>query len=95
MQSSTEHPQLAETIKKIDALQSALLANDPKIGDHLRAIHSHLSRFEEVTHLLPEEQITVLMDAAQRKLGLILAAETTKTKGSGGKSLKGVTADDL
>lgn len=95
-QSSTEtSPQLAETVAKINTLQQMLLAADPKMPEHLRAIHATLLKYEEVSHLLSEEQIAVLMSAAQKKLGMDLAAETTKSKKGNGSKLKNISADDL
>jgi len=86
---------LEETLEKIEQLKAALLAKDPAMPGHLRAIHRNLVQYEELSHLLTEDQIATILDGAQRKLGIILAEETTKTKGSKGKSLKGVTAEDL
>lgn len=92
MDSPAEHPKLKELLPKLDALEQALLAADPKFPTHLKEIHSYLIQFEELAHLLTEQQIAVILEGQQKKLGIVLAAETTKTKGS---KAKGVTADDL
>lgn len=87
-----EHPKLKELLPKLDALEAALLAADPKFPTHLKEIHGYLIQYEELAHLLSEQQIAIILEGQQKKLGVILAEETTKTKGS---KAKGVTADDL
>lgn len=90
------HPKLAELLPKLDALQAALLAADPKMPQHLREIHNYLIQFEELAHLLKEDQIAVILSAQQKKLGIMLAEETKKGTGGGSRAkVKGVTADDL
>lgn len=96
MTEERKHEKQAELETKLAALQAALLARDPKMGEHLREIHRYLIQFEELAHLLTEEQIAVILQGQQIKVGVILANETAKVKKSGSnKSLKGVTADDL
>ena len=80
---------------QLTSLENALKTNDPKMPEHLKNIHKTLIQYEELSHLLSEEQIAVIVEGNQRKLGILLAAETTATKGSKGKSLKGITSDDL
>lgn len=89
-----QHPQLVALLPKLDALEKALLTNDPLMGTHLKAIHTTLIQYEELSHLLTEQQIQTILDGQQKKIGLILAAETTKTTKST-KIKGGVTADDL
>jgi len=89
------HPQIPALLEKINALQQSLLANDPKMPDHLKAIHRTLIQYEELSHLLSEEQIATILEGAQKKLGIILAAETSATKGGKGKGLKNIAAEDL
>lgn len=88
------HPKLQELLPKLDALEASLLANDPKMPVHLKEIHKYLLQFEELSHLLSEEQIATILDAQQRKLGVVLAEETKGKKGSS-KIKGGVSADDL
>lgn len=91
-----EHPKLAELLPKLAALEASLLANDPKMPGHLKEIHKYLIQFEELAHLLTEEQIALIMDGQQKQTGIRLAAETSSGKGSASaKSLKGIKADDL
>lgn len=89
------HPQMAGVLEKIENLRLSLATADPKMPEHLKAIHRTLIQYEELSHLLTEDQIAVVLDGAQRKLGVILAAETTATKPGKGKGLKNVTAEDL
>lgn len=93
-----KHPKLVELEPKMKALEDALLSSDPKMPMHLKEIHKYLIQFEELAHLLSEEQISQILDAQQKVVGINLAAETKGKNGkggSGGKSLKNVTADDL
>lgn|SRR5574341_308567 len=89
-----QHPKLVELLPKLDTLEKALLSADPLMSTHLKAIHKELIQYEELAHLLSEEQIAVILEAQQKKIGVILAAETTKQKPNG-KIKGGVTADDL
>jgi hypothetical protein len=89
-----EHPQLKELLPKMQKLEAALLANDPQMANYLKDIHKHLIQYEELAHLLSEDQIAVILEGQQKKIGVILAAETTKSKQST-KIKGGITADDL
>lgn len=77
-QPPVKHPKLEEFLPKLDMLEKSLLANDPKMPGHLREIHAYLIQYEELAHLLSEEQIAVILDGQQKKLGVILAEETKK-----------------
>jgi hypothetical protein len=90
-----KHPKLAELESKLSTLEQSLLSQDPQMPNHLKEIHKYLIQFEELSHLLTEEQIAIILDAQQRRVGVILAAETKSKKNGGGKGLKNVTADDL
>lgn len=89
-----QHPKLLELLPKLSALETALLAKDPKMPEHLREIHKYLIQFEELAHLLNEEQIAVILRGNQVQTGVILAAETTKTRGNKVKAGK-IDASDL
>lgn len=82
------HPKLAELLPKLDALEKALLAGDEKFPTHLKEIHTYLIQYEELAHLLTEDQIKTILNGHQRKLGIILANETTKKKGSNAPKAK-------
>lgn len=90
-----KNPQLLALLPKLEALEKALLSADPLMPTHLKEIHKHLIQYEELAHLLTEDQIAVILEGQQKKIGIILAAETTKAKGSNSKIKGGVSADDL
>jgi len=89
------NPKMQETVQKIADLRAAIDADDPMFATHLRAIHNNLIKYEELAMLLSEAQIAVIINGAEKKLGIVLAAETTGTKPGKGKSLKNVSAADL
>lgn len=88
------HPKLLELLPKLKSLEDALLTKDPKMNEHLKEIHTYLIQFEELSHLLKEEQIAVILGAQQMKLGIILANETKKTGGGKVKAGK-ISAEEL
>ena len=90
-----EHPKLKELMPKLAALEQSLLDADPKMPLHLKEIHKHLIQYEELAHLLTEDQIAVILEGQQKKLGVILANETSKIKSGGAKIKGGISADDL
>lgn len=93
--SSTSNEQHLKLLEKIKQLGAMLVANDPKFPDHLRAIHKTLIQYEELSHLLSEDELAVIVEGAQKKLGIILAQETKETTPKSGKGLKNVKAEDL
>jgi hypothetical protein len=95
MTDSFTHPKLLGLQEKIKHLQNLLLADDPKMPGHLRAIHGELIQYEELSHLLNEDEIAIILDAQQKKMGITLAAETTKAIKSKSGGIKNVKADDL
>lgn len=93
---STAEEQLTKMNALLTNLEQALVDKDPKMPNHLREIHKHLIQFEELSHLLTEEQIGVILSGQAAKLNVVLADETKKSKGkSSASALKGITADDL
>lgn len=88
--------QLSLLLPKIAALEQALVDKDPKMPEHLRSIHKALIQYEELSHLLTEEQLGTIIAAQSQKLGVVLAEETKASKGkSSAAALKKITADDL
>lgn len=83
--------QLELLLPKLTALEQALLDRDPKMPTHLREIHKSLVQYEELSHLLTEEQIGIIVSAQCQQVSVTLAQETKASKGS----KKKVTADDL
>lgn len=83
--------------QKIENLQSLLLAQDPALPGHLKAIHGALIKYEELTHLLTDEQIRKLIVAQKQVTGTVLVAAVTKTKSTASltKQAKAISVGDL
>lgn len=90
-----EHPKLKELLPKLDALEKALLANDPKMPGHLKEIHKYLIQFEELAHLLSETDIAKILDAQQKIVGIKLAEETKKGSSKTTNAIKGTAEKSI
>lgn len=88
-----KHPKLAELLPKLDTLKKSLDDKDPKMPQHLKEIHKYLIQFEELAHLLSEEQIAIILSGQQIQVGVVLAAETKAKEKKGSKDK--ISADDL
>jgi hypothetical protein len=91
--STQPSPQVAALLPKLASLEQALLDGDPKMPVHLKEIHKLLISYEELAHLLSEEQIAVLLSAQGRRVGVLLAEEGKKAEKKA--SNKRIGADDL
>ena len=80
-------------LSRLDGLEQAMLANDPLLPGHLKAIHTQLSQQPELLHLLKPEQIGQVMLGMQRVVGIQLVAEAKKTPAKG-KAAK-ISASDI
>lgn len=56
-----------------------LRTNDPLIGGHLQAIHKELNQYEELNHLLTDDQIRDIIRAQTQVTGTILISKIQKT----------------
>lgn len=74
------------------SLETALLDKDPLMSQHLRNTHSILISYPESVHLLDDNEIARIIDAAEihTKTEIVKAAAAGK-----GATRKKVTADDL
>lgn len=73
-------PDHKELLERLTKLEDALLAKDPMMKVHLGSIHAHLIQYEELVHLLKDEEISVMMQAQQIHTNVILvSAATTKS----------------
>ena len=74
------------------SLETALLDKDPLMPQHLRNTHSILISYPESVHLLDDNEIARIIDAAEihTKTEIVKAAAAGK-----GATRKKVTADDL
>lgn len=66
-------------------LESALLASDPQMPSYLKESHKILITHPETVHLLDDEEIRRLIDAAQKYTDTQIIAAMSKTKSSGRK----------
>lgn len=74
------------------SLEASLLEKDPMLSQHLRNTHSILISYPESVHLLDDNEIARIIDAAEihTKTEIVKAAAAGK-----GATRKKVTADDL
>jgi len=74
------------------SLETSLLDKDPMLSQHLRNTHSILISYPESVHLLDDNEIARIIDAAEihTKTEIVKAAAAGK-----GATRKKVTADDL
>lgn len=87
-----DHPLLV-VIERITAIENKMMANDPEISTHLKAIWKEMQTYEELAHLLTPEQIGVLMRGMQKHTTIQLVVESTSKGGRGKKNKPSV--DDL
>lgn len=81
---------------RIAEMTAKLHETDPLLPTHLAAIHSSLIQYEELVHLLPDEQIKQLVAGQQKHLGVVLMAEVTgKTRATVSKRIPKTSVDDL
>lgn len=74
------------------SLESALLAKDPLLPQHLAASHRVLVSYPETVHLLDDAEIAKIVEAQQQHTMTRIVSDAAKGK-SGGK--KKVSVDDL
>lgn len=92
----TLKPVLDETFQKIHDIESLLLKSDPTLPGHLAAIHRNLTRYEELNHLLSDDQIRQLIRGQAQVTGTVIMQTVMKsTKAANTKMAKGITAADL
>lgn len=78
---------------ELSGLESALLAKDPEMKNHLRESHRLLITYPETVHLLEDSEIALLLDSAQKIMLTNIVSETAKKSTRAGKSKPSV--DDL
>lgn len=81
---------------RLKHMEDKMLQQDPLLPVHLGAIHSTLIQYEELVHLLSDDEIRVLVSAQKKHMGVQLIKEAVSKK-AGPKTVKrGETiADDL
>jgi hypothetical protein len=81
---------------RLAAIKEKLLEQDPMLPVHLSAIHSAVIQYEELVHILKDEDIKVLMAAQQKHVGVVLGDEITKSsKATVSKRIPKTSVDDL
>ena len=84
------------TWQKISDLESLLKTNDPRIAGHLKAIHATLIQYEELVHLLSDDQIREMMLAQSAVTGTVLVQKVVKSSSASiTKQAKNISLDDL
>lgn len=67
------------TWQKISLLADSLARQDPLIAGHLAAIHQNLNKYEELNHLLSDEQIREIVVAQKQVTGTVLVTKVVKS----------------
>lgn len=78
---------------RIEKLQKAMESEIPEYASILHVIHKALSKDAELTHLLSDEQIGILIKAMKLRKAVVLVEE--KNKKLGKKPLSKLTLDDI
>lgn len=86
-----DHPAFAVEAR-LTALETALLAQDPQMPTHLKAIHAQLIQFPELVHLLEPADWGKVMQAQQQYTKVKLVEEGAAKKAAAKKK---ITVDDL
>jgi hypothetical protein len=90
--------QKLDVFQRIEAIEKCLLTQDPRLPTHLAVIHSTLIKYEELAHLLSDEQIRMLIAGQKKHAGTELVKESIKSKTNSAaknKALSRTTVDDL
>ncbi len=81
---------------RIQHIEENLLKQDPLLPVHLSAIHSALIQYEELVHLLTDEQISSLVAGQSKHVGVTLTKEITgKSKATVSSRIPKTSVDDL
>lgn len=81
---------------RIEEMHSKMLEQDPLLPVHLSAIHGALIQYEELVHLLKDDEIKKLVAAQAKHVGVVLHQETTKaSKATVAKRIPKTSVDDL
>lgn len=78
--------------QKISAIGEKLTQADPMLPIHLANIHRSLKQYEELVHLLSDEEIRILVTGQRQHAKVELVKATTAKRG---KPLSRTTAEDL
>ena len=76
-----EIPTHAAALERLQQLEEALLNRDPMMKQHLLEIHKQLIGYEELVHLLSDEQIGIIMAAQQLHTNTVLTSSAATPTG--------------
>lgn len=82
-----------ETKVKLDALEAALVARDPKLPGHLAAMHEHLQQFPEMLHLLSPEDFGKVI--AAHKAYSSVEITTARAKAATSKAVNKISVSSI
>jgi len=81
---------------RIQQLSAKLLEQDPMLPVHLSAIHGALIQYEELVHLLNDDEIKQLIAGQVRHTGVSVVKEITgKSKATISSRIPKTSVDDL
>jgi len=81
---------------RIQQLSAKLLEQDPMLPVHLSAIHGALIQYEELVHLLSDDEIKQLIAGQVRHTGVSVVKEITgKSKATISSRIPKTSVDDL
>jgi hypothetical protein len=83
-----------DVMSRIDQIEECLKGNDPKLPGHLAAIHKTLLQFEDLIHMLSDDQIRMFMSGQKKHVNVMLVKEIVSKKVSTAKIPK-ASADDF
>ena len=78
---NSDEPIHFELLSRLASLEEALLARDPMMKTHLGAIHKQLITYEELVHLLSDDQIGKIVAAQQVHTSTVLIQEVSSKAG--------------
>lgn len=70
-------PQYEQLMQRLGFLEEALTTQDPQMKNHLKEIHKMLIQYEELVHLLKDEEIAKIMAGQQVITNTTLVAAVT------------------
>lgn len=88
-----ENFKLIEVAGRINDLQKALLQKDDQFGTHLKAIHKTLQQYDDLPHLLSDDQIRTIFEGYKAYRSAEMVKKIASKGKTGGK--RTVTADDI
>lgn len=81
---------------RLQQMQESMLKADPLLPVHLSAIHGALIQYEELVHLLSDEDIAVLVAGQIKHTGVKLTKEITgASKATISRRIPKASADDF